>query len=171
MRANTDQSKGGTTMNDDTSLDEQISRRPHRCPDLHGSFQHDYALKSRLHHVVRLFVAGNARPDLDLIIPEHLRPAHWKGFDAANATGIIKLQGRPALDTSGARERPQALHRDDVCPGSRTAMGRWQDLRPWHPISDGPLEARDTPRARGGNQLKNCKLVQPTPMVCTSRVF
>ena len=35
--------------------------------------------------------------NLDMIIPEHLRPAHWKGFDAAIASGTMKLQGRPTL--------------------------------------------------------------------------
>src|SRR5215813_9937952 len=44
---------------------------------------------------------------LDLIIPEHLRAAHWSGFDAAMATGTTKLQGRPtltrALHKSGRR--------------------------------------------------------------------
>jgi PAS domain S-box-containing protein len=34
---------------------------------------------------------------LDLIIPEHLREAHWKGFDAALASGTMKLAGRPSL--------------------------------------------------------------------------
>lgn len=34
---------------------------------------------------------------LDLIIPEHLRAAHWKGFDAAMASGATKLEGRPTL--------------------------------------------------------------------------
>src|SRR5579863_8651362 len=35
--------------------------------------------------------------NLDLIIPEHLRAAHWRGFDAAMASGTMKLQGRPTL--------------------------------------------------------------------------
>jgi len=35
--------------------------------------------------------------NLDLIIPEHLRAAHWKGFEAAMANGALKLQGRPTL--------------------------------------------------------------------------
>ena len=34
---------------------------------------------------------------LELIIPEHLRAAHWKGFDAAITSGTMKLQGRPTL--------------------------------------------------------------------------
>ena len=34
---------------------------------------------------------------LDLIIPEHLRAAHWRGFDAAMTKGALKLQGRPTL--------------------------------------------------------------------------
>src|SRR5262252_1413742 len=42
--------------------------------------------------------------NLELIIPEHLRAAHWKGFDAALASGATKLQGRPTLT--------RALHKD-----------------------------------------------------------
>lgn len=34
---------------------------------------------------------------LDLIIPEHLRAAHWAGFDAAINSGATKLHGRPTL--------------------------------------------------------------------------
>jgi PAS domain S-box-containing protein len=34
---------------------------------------------------------------LDLIIPEHLRPAHWQGFEAAMISGATKLGGRPTL--------------------------------------------------------------------------
>lgn len=34
---------------------------------------------------------------LDLIVPEHLRAAHWRGFDAAMANGKLKLEGRPTL--------------------------------------------------------------------------
>lgn len=35
--------------------------------------------------------------NLDLIIPEHLRAAHWKGFEAALASGNMKLAGKPTL--------------------------------------------------------------------------
>ena len=41
---------------------------------------------------------------LDLIIPEHLRAAHWKGFEAALASGAMKLAGKPTLT--------RALHKD-----------------------------------------------------------
>jgi PAS domain S-box-containing protein len=34
---------------------------------------------------------------LDLIIPEDLRARHWRGFDAAMASGALKLAGRPTL--------------------------------------------------------------------------
>src|SRR5260370_17802350 len=34
---------------------------------------------------------------LDLIIPEHLRASHWRGFDAAIANGHTKLEGPPTL--------------------------------------------------------------------------
>ena len=44
---------------------------------------------------------------VELIIPEHLRAAHWRGFDAAMAKGATKLRGRPtltrALHKSGRR--------------------------------------------------------------------
>ena len=40
---------------------------------------------------------------LDLIIPEHLRAAHWRGFDAAMNRATLKLGGRPILT--------RALHR------------------------------------------------------------
>ena len=45
--------------------------------------------------------------NLDLIIPEHLRAAHWRGFEAAMTRGELKLEGRPtltrALHKSGRR--------------------------------------------------------------------
>lgn len=45
--------------------------------------------------------------NLDLIIPEHLRAAHWNGFEAAMTKGALKLAGRPtltrALHKSGRR--------------------------------------------------------------------
>ena len=40
---------------------------------------------------------------LDLIVPEHLRGPHWRGFDAAMKSGALKLEGRPTLT--------RALHR------------------------------------------------------------
>ena len=40
---------------------------------------------------------------LDLIIPEHLRAAHWAGYDAALASGRTKLEGRPTL-TRGVKK-------------------------------------------------------------------
>lgn len=34
---------------------------------------------------------------LDLIIPEPLRAAHWRGFEAAMLSGSTRLHGRPTL--------------------------------------------------------------------------
>ncbi|MGC1562521.1 MAG: PAS domain S-box protein, partial [Bradyrhizobium sp.] len=34
---------------------------------------------------------------LDLIIPPHLRNAHWAGFEAAVESGRLKLGGKPTL--------------------------------------------------------------------------
>lgn len=45
--------------------------------------------------------------NLDLIIPEKLREAHWRGFDQAMATGRTRLAGEPTVTRgvhkSGAR--------------------------------------------------------------------
>ncbi len=46
---------------------------------------------------------------LGLIIPEHLRPAHWRGFDAAMASVSLKLQGRPTL-TRGLHKSGRKLY-------------------------------------------------------------
>src|SRR5262245_48633171 len=37
---------------------------------------------------------------LELIIPEHLRAAHWRGFDTAMTRGAMKLEGRPTVTRS-----------------------------------------------------------------------
>lgn len=41
---------------------------------------------------------------IDLIIPAHLRAAHWAGFQNAVASGSTRLAGRPALT--------RAVHKD-----------------------------------------------------------
>jgi PAS domain S-box-containing protein len=46
---------------------------------------------------------------LDLIIPVHLRAAHWRGFEAAMTTGVMKLQGRPTL-TRGTHQSGRKLY-------------------------------------------------------------
>jgi len=70
--------------------------------------------------------------NLDLIIPEHLRAAHWKGFEAALASGTMKLAGKPtltrALHKSGRKlyiEMTFALVRDtDGTVRGSVAMAR-----------------------------------------------
>src|SRR4030095_3411521 len=60
-----------------------------------------------LYGVVWLFCRGGARPKCRTDHTEHLRAAHWSGFDAAMTKGATKLQGRPtltrALHKSGRR--------------------------------------------------------------------
>jgi len=46
---------------------------------------------------------------LDLMIPEHLRNGHWRGFDAAIASGKTRLGGRPTL-TRGLHKSGQKLY-------------------------------------------------------------
>jgi PAS domain S-box-containing protein len=46
--------------------------------------------------------------NLDLIIPEDLRAPHWRGFQAAMTSGVMKLEGRPTL--SGRRRVATAVN-------------------------------------------------------------
>ena len=70
--------------------------------------------------------------NLDLIIPEHLRAGHWRGWDAAMATGQLKLNGHAtltrALTKSGRKcyvEMSFALVKDDAgVPIGAVAMAR-----------------------------------------------
>jgi PAS domain S-box-containing protein len=41
---------------------------------------------------------------MEVIIPERLRAAHWRGFEAAIRTGQLRLSGRPTLT--------RAVHKD-----------------------------------------------------------
>jgi PAS domain S-box-containing protein len=68
---------------------------------------------------------------LDLIIPHHLRDAHWRGFDAAMATGALKLAGRPTLTRARAKsgrrlyiEMTFALVSNAAQPEGAIAMAR-----------------------------------------------
>lgn len=42
---------------------------------------------------------------LDLIIPEHLRDAHWAGFNRAMASGMTRLDGHAAITRSLTRSK------------------------------------------------------------------
>jgi PAS domain S-box-containing protein len=56
------------------------------------------------------FSAGEALgANLELIIPEHLRAAHWAGFNKAMASGSTRLAGRPAL-TRAAHKNGNKLY-------------------------------------------------------------
>jgi PAS domain S-box-containing protein len=68
---------------------------------------------------------------VELIIPEHLRAAHWNGFDAAMKNGTTKLEGRPtltrALHKSGRRiyvEMTFAIVKDNAEVLGAVAMAR-----------------------------------------------
>jgi PAS domain S-box-containing protein len=54
---------------------------------------------------------------LNLIIPEHLQKAHWRAFEAAMTSGVVRLQGRPTLTRAKAPKRTQTLCRNDFRPG------------------------------------------------------
>lgn len=54
-------------------------------------------------------LAEAAGQSLDLIIPEALRAAHWRGFDAAMASGSTRLHGRPTL-TRAEHQSGQRLY-------------------------------------------------------------
>ena len=64
--------------------------------------------------------------NLDLMIPEHLRKGHWRGFDAAIASGKTRLGGRPTL-TRGLHKSGQKLYVEMsfalVLDGTGAALG------------------------------------------------
>lgn len=64
------------------------------------------------HAAVALFGYGATEAlgqSLDLIIPEHLRGAHWRGFEAAMGSGSTRLQGRATL-TRAVHKAGQKLY-------------------------------------------------------------
>jgi PAS domain S-box-containing protein len=72
---------------------------------------------------------------LDLIIPEHLRAAHWRGFEAVMTNGVMKLQGRPtvtrATHQSGRRlyvEMTFALVKGQAGGAARGAVAVARDM-------------------------------------------
>ena len=60
---------------------------------------------------------------LDLIIPEHLRAAHWAGFDKALDTGRMRLEGRPTL-TRGLGKGGRKLYVEMTFALVKDARGR-----------------------------------------------
>ena len=75
--------------------------------------------------------------NLDLIIPEHLRTPHWRGFEAAMTSGVIKLEGRPTLTRathkSGGKlyvEMTFALVKGDVEGSALGAVAVARDVTP-----------------------------------------
>ena len=72
---------------------------------------------------------------LDLIIPEHLRAAHWRGFEAAMKNGDTKLQGRPTVTrtthSTGRKlyvEMTFALVKEAAAVGARGAVAVARDV-------------------------------------------
>ena len=87
----------GTKMDDDTSLDARILEDLADaliCADRSGTITRWNRASTALFGFSAQETLGQ---NLELIIPEHMRAAHWKGFDAAIASGTMKLQGRPTL--------------------------------------------------------------------------
>jgi PAS domain S-box-containing protein len=66
--------------------------------------------------------AGDAvGKSLDLIIPEHLRAAHWRGYQQAMQSGQMRLAGRPIVT--------RATHRDGSKLYVELAFGLVRDPR------------------------------------------
>jgi PAS domain S-box-containing protein len=91
--------------------------------------------------------------NLDLIIPEHLREAHWAGFNAAMERGQLKLGGRPTL-TRGLRKSGQRLYVEMtfalVKDASGTAVGAVAMARDVTERTEKERAARKAAQASGG---------------------
>ena len=64
------------------------------CADCDGIIVRWNEASSRLFGFTAAEALGKS---LDIIIPDHLRVAHWNGFNAAIARGTTRLHGRPTL--------------------------------------------------------------------------
>src|SRR6266478_4554106 len=87
-------SGGGELMADTTSLAESILEQ---MADAVIYADEKGTIRRWNHAAAALFGYSAAEAlgqGLDLIIPEHLRAAHWNGFEAAMTHGVMKLQGR-----------------------------------------------------------------------------
>jgi len=60
---------------------------------------------------------------LDVIIPEHLRDAHWKGFDRSLASGETKYAGR-VMTTRAVHKDGRKLYVDFSFSMLKDAQGR-----------------------------------------------
>ena len=84
-------------MNDHASLDAQILDAVADalvCADRSGAITR---WNRAAEHLSGYSADEALGQNLDLIIPEHLRAAHWNGFGTAITSGTMKLQGRPTL--------------------------------------------------------------------------
>jgi PAS domain S-box-containing protein len=118
-------------MNDETSLDVRILADVADSliyADRSGTIRRWNRAAERLFGYSAEEALGQS---LDLIIPAHLRDAHWKGFDAAMASGLMKLQGRPTLTRASHKsgrklyiEMTFALVRDETGVVGSAAMAR-----------------------------------------------
>jgi PAS domain S-box-containing protein len=118
-------------MNDETSLDGRILTDVADSliyADRSGTIRRWNRAAERLFGYSAEEALGQS---LDLIIPAHLRDAHWKGFDAAMASGLMKLQGRPTLTRASHKsgrklyiEMTFALVRDETGVVGSAAMAR-----------------------------------------------
>lgn len=91
-------------MNEDTALAEWIIEQVSDAlihADRNGKIVRWNAAATRLFGYSASEALGES---LDILIPEHLRAAHWAGFNAAIASGKMKLAGRPTLT--------RGLHKD-----------------------------------------------------------
>jgi PAS domain S-box-containing protein len=69
---------------------------------------------------------------VELIIPEHLRAAHWSGFDAAMTKGATKLQGRPTLTRALHKSGPRLYVEMSLRLSKATPKAKCLARSPWH---------------------------------------
>ncbi|MDQ2778833.1 MAG: PAS domain S-box protein [Pseudomonadota bacterium] len=59
---------------------------------------------------------------MDMMVPEHLRAAHWRGFEAAMQSGTLRLSGRATL-TRGVHKSGRKLYAEMSFSLVRDAAG------------------------------------------------
>ena len=69
---------------------------------------------------------------VELIIPDHLRAAHWSGFDAAMTKAATKLQGRTNLPALYTRADAGCTSRCPLRLLKATPKAKCLARSPWH---------------------------------------
>lgn len=75
--------------------------------DIHGTIQKWNLAATKLFGFSKEEALGTS---LDIIIPEKIRSAHWRGFHAAIQSGTLQLSGKPTITKGRHKDENKKLY-------------------------------------------------------------